>query len=104
MFKPLETDKNPFTYEPDVNKPSRFRPNPPRAVVHWLQPKLICEVHYTEITSDGIMRHPSFQGMRTDKKAKEVILEKETPVEKLVKKKDMALKKKILKPAKEKLF
>ena len=63
------------------NKPSRFRPNPPKATVTWLKPQLVCEVSYTEITSDGVMRHPSFEGMRTDKKAKDVEKEKAIPVE-----------------------
>lgn len=71
-FKPLITDKSPFTFVPDVNKPSRFRPNPPNATVTWLKPQLVCEVSYTEMTSDGVMRHPSFEGMREDKKAKDV--------------------------------
>ncbi len=31
QFKPLLIDKPAFTEEPDVNKPSRFRPNPPKA-------------------------------------------------------------------------
>jgi bifunctional non-homologous end joining protein LigD len=38
QFKPLITDKVPFSEEPDVNKPSRFRPNPPHATVTWLKP------------------------------------------------------------------
>ncbi|HEX6845974.1 MAG TPA: non-homologous end-joining DNA ligase, partial [Chitinophagaceae bacterium] len=67
-MKKLATKKIPFTEKPDVNKPSRFRPNPPTATVTWLKPELVCEVNYTEITSDGIMRHPSFEGLRTDKK------------------------------------
>ena len=71
-FEPLVTDEVPFTYEPDINKPSRFRPNPPKAKAVYLKPQLVCEVSFTEMTSDGIMRHPSFEGMRTDKKAKEV--------------------------------
>ena len=75
-FKPLITKTNPFIFEPDVNKPSRFRPQPPRATVTWLKPKLICEVSYTEMTTDGIMRHPSFKGMREDKKAQDVHPEK----------------------------
>ena len=74
-FKKLETNKCPFTLTPDVNEPSRFRPNPPHAVVHWLSPKLVCEVSYTELSSDGIMRHPSFKGMREDKASKDVHLE-----------------------------
>lgn len=75
QFKPLITSKNPFTVMPDINKPSRFRPNPPKATATWLKPKLLCEVSYTEITSDGVMRHPSFEGMRVDKKAADVVLE-----------------------------
>lgn len=74
-FKSLQTKTVPFTSEPDVNKPSRFRPNPPHATVYWLKPELVCEVSYTEVTSDGVMRHPSFEGMREDKKAKDVMRE-----------------------------
>lgn len=85
LFQPLITDRAPFTVEPDVNKASRFRPNPPNATVTWLKPELLCEVTYAELTSDGIMRHPSFQGMRDDKSAKKVVLEKVTPVEEVVK-------------------
>jgi bifunctional non-homologous end joining protein LigD len=84
-FKPLITSKVPFTEIPDVNKPSRFRPNPPHAAVTWLKPELVCEVSYAELTSEGIMRHPSFEGMRMDKKATEVIKETEKPTEKIVK-------------------
>jgi len=82
-MKKLETKKIPFTEKPDVNKPSRFRPNPPKATVTWLKPQLVCEVSYTEITTDGIMRHPSFEGLRTDKKAKDVKKENAIPVEDL---------------------
>lgn len=71
-FKPLIVKKCPFTILPDVNKPSRFRPNPPLAEAIWLSPKLVCEVSYTEMTEDGVMRHPSFEGMREDKNAKNV--------------------------------
>ncbi|MES2453886.1 MAG: DNA ligase D [Bacteroidota bacterium] len=75
QFKPLITDKSPFEEIPDVNKPSRFRPNPPKAKATWLKPELVCEVAFTEITSDGVFRHPSFEGMRVDKAAKEVVRE-----------------------------
>lgn len=75
LFKPLVTQKSPFNAEPDVNKPSRFRPDPPHAKATWLKPKLVCEVSYREITSDGVMRHPSFEGMREDKKASDVTRE-----------------------------
>lgn len=71
-FKTLITKKCPFSFVPDINKPSRFNPNPKPAKAVWLTPKLVCEVSYTEMTSDGIMRHPSFKGMREDKDAKDV--------------------------------
>jgi len=86
-MKPLITSKAPFTETPDVDKPSRFRPNPPKAAVSWLKPTLVCEVSYAEITSDGVMRHPSFEGMRTDKKATDVVMENAVPVEKVVEEK-----------------
>ncbi|MEO8474219.1 MAG: DNA ligase D [Chryseolinea sp.] len=77
-FKPLSTTQCPFGDEPDYNKPSRFNPRPAKAKVIWLKPSLVCEVSYAEITSDGIMRHASFEGMRTDKAAKNV--SREIPV------------------------
>ena len=80
----LATGKVPFTEKPDVNKPSRFRPNPPKAKVTWVKPQLVCEVSYAEITSDGVMRHPSFEGLRIDKKAKDVKKEKEVPAEEII--------------------
>jgi bifunctional non-homologous end joining protein LigD len=41
----------------------------------WLVPKLVGEVKFTEWTSKSEMRHPVFLGLRTDKKATEVIRE-----------------------------
>lgn len=84
QFKPIIIDKSPFESIPDVNKPSRFRPNPPKAKATWLKPELVCEVAFAEVTDDGVFRHPSFQGMREDKKAKEVVREVEVPTEKNV--------------------
>ena len=84
-FKKLIINKSPFTIIPDVNKPSRFRPNPPHAEVTWLKPELVCEVSYAEMTDDGVMRHPSFEGMREDKKAKDVMREKAVKTKEAVK-------------------
>jgi len=84
QFKTLIIDKSPFESIPDVNKPSRFRPNPPKAKATWLKPELVCEVAFAEVTEDGVFRHPSFQGMREDKKAKEVVLEEEAPTAEIV--------------------
>lgn len=62
----LKTKECPF-----INKPK------PNAPVIWIKPKLICEVAFQEWTEEGIMRQPSFQGLREDKKTKEVIHEAE---------------------------
>jgi bifunctional non-homologous end joining protein LigD len=74
-LKPLETAKCPFAEVPEYNKPSRFRPNPPKAKVTWVKPLVVAEVTYRAVTDDGSMRHPSFKGLREDKNAKEVIRE-----------------------------
>ena len=42
----------------------------------WVKPELVAEVAFTEVTSDGSLRHPSFQGMREDKRANDVVMEK----------------------------
>jgi bifunctional non-homologous end joining protein LigD len=56
--------------------------NPPKGAdargVHWVEPKLVAEVSYTEMTADGSLRHPTFQGLRDDKPAREVRLEAAT--------------------------
>jgi bifunctional non-homologous end joining protein LigD len=52
----------------------------PRAEVrgaHWLKPSLVAEIAYTEMTNEGTLRHPSYLGLREDKKAEAVVLEKE---------------------------
>lgn len=87
-FKKLITQKPPFDELPNINKPSRFRPDPPHATATWLKPELVCEVSFTEMTSDGVMRHPSFEGLRIDKKAKDVVQEKARSTQKTVKEAD----------------
>src|SRR5262245_32785438 len=37
--------------------------------IHWVKPRLLCEVDFTEWTQEGQLRHPSFQGLREDKEA-----------------------------------
>jgi bifunctional non-homologous end joining protein LigD len=46
--------------------------------IHWVKPLLLCEVSFTEWTEDGLIRRPSFQGLREDRKAAEVKMEKAT--------------------------
>ena len=74
-LKHYETKICPFVVEPEYNKPSRFRPNPPKAKVIWVKPKLVAEISFREVTKDGAIRHPSFKGLREDKKPQEVIRE-----------------------------
>jgi bifunctional non-homologous end joining protein LigD len=85
-LKPFETKICPFAVEPEYNKPSRFRPNPPKAKVIWVKPKLVAEVSYRELTRDGAVRHPSFKGLREDKNPKDVIREVAQKTEQVVKK------------------
>mgnify|MGYP000327153111 CR=1 FL=1 len=75
-LKPLQTNKCPFPGEvPDFNKASRFRPNPPRAEVIWVKPKLVAEISYQTVSSDGAYRHPSFRGLREDKAIADINIE-----------------------------
>jgi len=76
QFKPYITKSPPFAELPDINKASHFRSNPAHVLAVWMKPELVCEVSFTEMTQDGIMRHTSFEGIRNDKKAKDVMLEK----------------------------
>lgn len=43
---------------------------------NWVRPDLVAEIAYAEFTPDGVLRHPSFIGLRDDKASKEVRLEK----------------------------
>lgn len=55
----------PFEKIPKSNKP-----------VTWLKPKMICEVKFSNWTSDNLMRHPVFEGLRDDKNAEEIFRER----------------------------
>ena len=62
----MVVDKRPFAQIPKD-------PGLRRAV--WTEPKLVGEVAFTEWTDEGVIRHPSFQGLREDKKPQEVVRE-----------------------------
>ena len=49
------------------------------AVTTWVKPSLVAEVKFTEWTSSGEMRHPVYLGLRTDKRAEDVVRERERP-------------------------
>lgn len=74
QFKPHIIKASPFAVQPDINKASRFQ-RPTDATAVWMKPALVCEVSFTEMTADGVMRHPSFEAIRIDKNAKEVMKE-----------------------------
>lgn len=43
---------------------------------HWVEPELVARVGFREWTTDGMLRHPRFQGLRTDKAAADVVRER----------------------------
>jgi bifunctional non-homologous end joining protein LigD len=61
-FAPLERSKSPFEEVPAVERKGAV----------WLEPKLVAQIEFTERTRDGRLRHPSYQGLRDDKPAREV--------------------------------
>ena len=62
-----------------IRQKSPFEVNsPPEKNVTWLTPKLVAEIEFKTWTSEKILRHASFQGLRADKLPKEITLEKKT--------------------------
>jgi bifunctional non-homologous end joining protein LigD len=57
--------------------PFKSVPRLARGVTRFVNPEPAAHVNFTEWTPDGVMRHPSFQGLREDKPAAEVVREKE---------------------------
>ncbi|MEP6584754.1 MAG: DNA ligase D [Ginsengibacter sp.] len=69
MLQPLVQEDSPFDEKIKTNMP-----------VTWVKPELICEVKYSEITSDGKLRHPVFLHLREDKNLNDITVMK--PVKK----------------------
>jgi bifunctional non-homologous end joining protein LigD len=64
-LKKIERKTSPFADRVDSNtKP------------HWVEPKLVAQVRFTEWTRDGYLRQPAFLGLRVDKKPKECVRER----------------------------
>ena len=63
----IEQDRSPFGEVPRSNEQ-----------VHWVKPKVVVEVKFSEWTSDGRLRQPIFLGLRDDKNARDVHLERES--------------------------
>ncbi len=100
QFKPLITNKSPFYIEPDVDKPSRFRPQRMGAKPTWLKPQLVAEVAFAEVTGEGVFRQASFKGMRLDKNADDVIMETPKDTDKTIAKEEVPGK--VVSPVKDK--
>ncbi len=60
----------------EIDEPAVEVPRAARRASHWIEPKLVAEVAFTEFTRDATLRHPSFIALREDKPAREVVLEK----------------------------
>lgn len=63
LLQPLKQSKSPFDEKVKTNMP-----------VTWVKPKLVCEIKFTEVTRDGMLRHPIFLNVRKDKSIKEVTM------------------------------
>src|SRR4051812_10469272 len=71
------------TLEKIETKQSPFNPIPPGWLgrnAHWVKPKHVVEVEFTEWTGGGHIRHPSLKGFRKDKAPREVVREREEHV------------------------
>jgi bifunctional non-homologous end joining protein LigD len=64
-LRPLERKTPPFVDPPHTNEPA-----------HWVAPKTVVEVKFAEWTADGKLRQPIFLGVREDKDARDVGLER----------------------------
>jgi len=64
-LEPLITEESPFAERVKTNQP-----------VTWVQPKYVCELKFTEWTSDGKLRHPIFLRLREDKTPDDVRIDK----------------------------
>lgn len=47
----------------------------------WVEPRLVGEVRYTEVTADGLLRHPTWVGLRHDKTVEECVAPVEASAE-----------------------
>ncbi|AKQ44835.1 DNA ligase [Rufibacter radiotolerans] len=61
---PLVQEKSPFKVKVGLSRD-----------VTWVKPELVCELSFAEWTTDGQMRQAIFEGLRVDKKAKDVVHE-----------------------------
>ncbi len=75
LLQPLVQKESPFEEKIVVNNK-----------VTWVKPTIVCEVKFTEWTSDEKLRHPVFLQIRKDKTVKQITMEAQQPVKKILKK------------------
>jgi bifunctional non-homologous end joining protein LigD len=73
-LKKIETDRP--RVEQIQEQSGRWRaPGWKASECRWVKPELVAQVRFTEWTTDGLLRHPSFLGLRDDKAARDVVRE-----------------------------
>jgi bifunctional non-homologous end joining protein LigD len=65
LLNKIKISKSPVEEKVPINSP-----------ITWVKPKYVSQVHFSEWTPDGLMRHPIYKGLREDKKPEEVKIEK----------------------------
>jgi bifunctional non-homologous end joining protein LigD len=77
-MRPLHRQSTPFANLPEKTRgrwAQNITPGQMRHC-HWVRPKLVCQVRFTEWTNDGKLRHPVFLGLRQDKAPAQVTRER----------------------------
>ena len=74
-FSGAELDRLAALLAPLAVDESPFAGRQPRKGARFARPELVAEIEFTEWTGDGMLRHPSYKGLRDDKRAKDVVRE-----------------------------
>jgi bifunctional non-homologous end joining protein LigD len=78
-FNQQELERLGELFAPLKRKTSPFEGSQPSKGAHFVQPELVCEVEFTEWTREGLLRHPSYKGLREDKPAGAIVRERVQP-------------------------
>jgi bifunctional non-homologous end joining protein LigD len=78
-FDELELERLAGLLQPLVRADSPFAGRQPPGRAHFVEPRLVCEVEFGEWTKGGLLRQPSYKGLREDKPATAVVRERAQP-------------------------